>query len=414
MTALESPATTTYPQPRANAAGRLLSLVHRRGRMTRAELTTESGLARSAVGTALAELTELGLVQISPPTRTGDTPSTRGRPSPEVAPSPDGPVTIAVQLSRRRLQAAVIGLGQELVAVHAPIRLEGSSPEAAVDQIAELVTRLRGQTARPCAGIAVATPGFVRGQDGYLLSSLHLAWTDVPLAALLARRIPDAPPILVGRSSTLAALAEFHYGAGRGAASMLGLNCEHVGIGAGMITGSGPFGDPGHSLEAGHVIVDPSGRRCPCGATGCLELYADGRGLLRAAGVAEADALEGHEQVRALLAAAAADGDTRATHAVQTTATHLATGISTLINILSPERIVLTGFLADLHHAAAEHIDRAVTRSSIVARAGRTRIVTGSLTDPVLRGAAELAISPLLHDPTLAQCVRRAGQGDMP
>jgi predicted NBD/HSP70 family sugar kinase len=322
-------------------------------------------------------------------------------------------VTIAVQLSRRRLQAAVIGLGQRLEAVHAPIRLEGPSPEAAVDQIAELVTRLRGQTARPCAGIAVATPGFVRGQDGYLLSSLHLAWTDVPLAALLARRVPDAPPILVGRSSTLAALAEFHYGAGRGAASMLGLNCEHVGIGAGLITGGGPFGDPGHSLEAGHVIVDPSGRHCPCGATGCLELYADGRGLLRAAGLTEADALGGHQQVHATLAAAA-DGDTSATHAVQATATHLATGISTLINILSPERIVLTGFLADLHHAAAEHIDRAVTRSSIVARAGRTRIVTGSLTDPVLRGAAELAISPLLRDPALAQRVSRAGQGDMP
>lgn len=407
MTPRESPATMTYPQPRGSAAGRLLSLVHRRGRMTRAELTTESGLARSAVGTALAELTGLGLIQISPPARTGDTPSTRGRPSPQVFPRPDGPVTITVQLSRRRLQAAVIGLGQRLERVHPPIRLEGPGPEAAVDQIAELVTRLREHIARPCAGIAVATPGFVRGQDGYLLSSLHLAWTDVPLAALLARRVPDAPPILVGRSSALAALAEFRYGAGRGAASMLGLNCEHVGIGAGLIIGGGPVGDPGHSLEAGHVIVDPSGRRCPCGATGCLELYADGRGLLRAAGLAEADALEGYERVPAILAAAAG-GDTHATHAVRTAATYLATGISTLINILSPERVVLTGFLADLHRAAADHIDRAVTRSSIVARAGRTRIVTGSLTDPVLRGAAELALGPLLGDPTLAQRLGRA------
>lgn len=413
MTPHESFATTPHPQLRGSATGRLLSLVHRRGRVTRAELTTESGLARSAVGTALTELTELGLVQVGLPTRTSEVPSTRGRPSPEVSPSPDGPVTIAVQLSRRRLQAAVIGLGQTLERIHAPVQLEGPSPEAAVDQIAELVTQMREQTARPCAGIAVATPGFVRGQDGYLLSSLQLAWTDVPLAALLARRIPDAPPILLGRSSTLAALAEFRYGAGRGTASMLGLNCEHVGIGAGMITGSGPVGDPGHSLEAGHVIVDPSGRRCPCGATGCLELYADGRGLLQAAGLTEADALEGSDRVQAILAAAVI-GDTHATHAVRTTAAHLATGISTLINILSPERIVLTGFLADLHDAAADHIDQAVTRSSIVARAGKTRIVTGTLTDPVLRGAAELAIGPLLNDPTLARRVSRSDHGDTP
>jgi predicted NBD/HSP70 family sugar kinase len=99
---------------------------------------------------------------------------------------------------------------------------------------------------------------------------------------------------------------------------------------------------------------------------------------------------------------------------VRTTATHLATGVSSLINILNPERIVLTGFLADLYRASAVHIGREVTRTSIVARTGRTRIVTGTLTHPVLHGAAELAAGPLLDDPALA---RRAwgdrGRSDM-
>lgn len=366
--------------------------------MTRAQLTTESGLARSAVGTTLAELTDLGLIQTGPSARPSDIPMTRGRPSPEVFLRPDGPVVIAVQLWRGRFQAAVMGLGHIVERVHPPVRLEDPGPDRAVDQIAEMVVRLREQTGRPCVGIAVATPGFVR--DGTLRSSLHLAWTEVPLAALLARRIPDAPPILLGRSSGLAALAESHYGAGAGAATVLGLNCEHLGIGAGLITGGGPAADAGHSLEAGHMIVDPSGRPCPCGATGCLELYADGRGLLRAAGLAERDALDGQDRVHALLAASA-HGDPNATQAVRTTATHLATGISTLINILSPERIVLTGFLADLYRASADHIDREVTRTSIVARTGRTRIVTGTLTHPVLHGAAELATGPLLADPAL-------------
>ncbi|HEY3866854.1 MAG TPA: ROK family protein [Actinocrinis sp.] len=391
---------TSDQQRKGTAAGRLLTLLHRRGRMTRAQLTTESGLARSAVGTALAELTDLGLIQTGQAARPSDTPMTRGRPSPEVFLRPDGPVVIAVQLWRGRFQAAVIGLGHVLERVHTPVRLDGPGPQEALDQVADLVIRLREQAGRACVGIAVATPGFVR--DGRLLSSLHLAWTEVPLASLLARRIPDAPPILVGRSSGLAALAEFHYGAGAGAATLLGLNCEHLGIGAGLITGGGPAADAGHPLEAGHMIVDPSGRACPCGATGCLELYADGRGLLRAAGLAEQDALDGQDRVRALLAACA-HGDPDATRAVRTTATHLATGISTLINILSPERIVLTGFLADLYRASADHIDREVTRTSIVARTGRTRIVTGTLAHPVLHGAAELAAGPLLGDPALAR-----------
>src|ERR1700761_4896563 len=72
----------TTDQPRnGTAAGRLLNLLHRRGRMTRAQLTTESGLARSAVGTALAELTDLGLIQTGPSGRPADTPLTPGRPS---------------------------------------------------------------------------------------------------------------------------------------------------------------------------------------------------------------------------------------------------------------------------------------------------------------------------------------------
>lgn len=129
--------------------------------------------------------------------------------------------------------------------------------------------------------------------------------------------------------------------------------------------------------------MDPSGHPCPCGATGCLELYADGRGLLQAAGLAEHDALDRQHRVHALLTACA-HGDPYATQAVRTTATHLATGISTFINILSPERIVLTGFLADLHRVSADHINREVTRTSVVARTGRTQIVTGKLTHPVL------------------------------
>ncbi|WP_225993060.1 ROK family protein [Actinomadura rudentiformis] len=37
-------------------------------------------------------------------------------------------------------------------------------------------------------------------------------------------------------------------------------------------------------MEAGHIIVEPGGLQCPCGARGCLEMYAHSRALLRAAG----------------------------------------------------------------------------------------------------------------------------------
>lgn len=388
-------------QHRATAASRLLTLVHRRGPLTRADLTTELGLARSAIGTALDELLDLGLIHIGQQARPANVPTTRGRPSPEVSVRPDGPVAVAVQLSRGRIQAAAIGLGQAVEDLHAPVPLGETSPDAAIEQVARLVADLRERSARPVAGIGVAMPGFVRASDGFLLSSLHLGWSDIPLASWLTELIPDAPPVVVGRSSGLAALAEFHYGAGRGAVNLLGLNCEHVGIGGGLIADRRPLAGAGQALEAGHVIVESSGRPCPCGATGCLELYADGRSFLRAAGVVEDDLRAAHAEVDRRLAAAG-EGERVAVEAVRTTSGHLATGLSTLINVLNPDRVVLTGFLAELHRASGGHIDREVARRSIVARAGRTTIVAGALPHPALHGAAELALGPLLSDPSLA------------
>ncbi|MFE0151552.1 ROK family protein [Nonomuraea sp. NPDC059007] len=378
-----------------SAAGRVLTLLHRRGPLTRAAVTAELGLAASAVGTALGDLTALDLVRISEPPR--GSPTGRGRPSPVVEVHPDGPVAVAVQLSADRVTVGLVGLDRRIGHVREHV-LDASAMEPAtlIPALADAVANAVRRTERRCVGICVAMPGFIRESDGFVRSAVHLGWNQVPLAQELSGMSPIGVPVAVGRSATLAVLAEFRYGAGRGAASMLALSSERVGIGGGFIDAGVPLTGGGHAMEAGHIIVEPGGLRCPCGARGCLEMYADPRALLRAAGRRHHP---GHEDTVAKIFDDAAAGDRAAQEAIRLTAGHLVTGLISLVNTLAPERVVLMGFLADLYRATKDLVRDGLMASSAVARVGQIDIVTGDLHHATLVGAAERAFAPLLSQP---------------
>lgn len=384
-----------------SAAGRVLTLLHRSGPLTRAAVTAELGLAASAVGTALSDLTALDLVRIGePPRGSSGAPAGRGRPSPVVEVDPEGPVAVALQLSADRVTVGLVGLDRRVGYVRERVlsRAE-TAPGVLIPLLADTVSEAALATDRRCVGVCVAMPGFIRESDGFVRSSLHLGWDEVPLAGHLAGTTPPGVPVAVGRASTLAALAEFRYGAGRVATSMLALNCERVGVGGGFIDAGVPLTRAGYALEAGHIIVEPGGLRCPCGARGCLEMYADARALSRAAGRRHD---RGHGDVVAEIFDGAAAGDRAAREAVRVTAGHLVTGLTSLVNTLAPERVVLMGFLADLYRAAGDFVRDGLLASSVVARTGHVEIVTGDLPDAVLLGAAERAFAPLLREPRTA------------
>jgi glucokinase len=92
-----------------------------------------------------------------------------------------------------------------------------------------------------------------------------------------------AIPIQVANDGHAAALAEHHFGCGRGfyefAVLVLG-----TGVGGGVISqGRLLFGANGAAGRLGHMSIDPEGPQCSCGNRGCLELYASGKAIAKAA-----------------------------------------------------------------------------------------------------------------------------------
>lgn len=378
---------------------RLLFELHLNAPLSRSQLATRLGLNRSTVASLVADLGARGLVRerrrlpmrIQPPP---------GRPSPVVELRQDGPSVLAVEISTDWLRTAVVGLGGT---IHAAARLDRSlalmPPGQAADAIAELAGPLLSVSgrARRIAALGVSVPGTVRHEDGRVHHAPNLGWRDVPLGFHLRARFGDVP-VFVSNDADLAALAEHLRGSGRGTSDFICLWGEG-GMGAGLVlAGQRITGAAGYAGEVGHVMVDPAGRKCRCGSRGCWETEVAEGALLRRAG---RDPLTGSAGIAELLADADAS-DPSALAALLETGRWLGAGLAGLVNIFNPSRIALGGFYARVYPYVRDAAAAELERRAMGAPRAMVELTVARLgADALLIGAAELALEPILRDPTI-------------
>ncbi|GAA4841934.1 ROK family protein [Kitasatospora terrestris] len=382
--------------------GPALQLVHTGQAPTRSALTGALDVTRATAGAVTAELEALGLITVDSRPAGGG----RGRPSHRLAVAEDGPVVIAAQIHADGISASLAGLGGQLVEpVHLPLPT-ATDPVRLLRAVAETGAALARDARRRCLGIGLALPNPVTEPDGTALAALHFGWpSGTPVADLFAaevRRADHGPrartelPSAVANDANLAALAEHRHGAGRDSRHLLLVTSGHRGVGGALvIDGRLHTGSAGLALEVGHVTVDPQGRLCPCGNRGCLNSETDPDALFAAAGLRPDPALPLLGQARELAAA-----DTpQARAAVEHVVDRLGLGLAGLVNILNPDRIVLSGLHLDLLAAAPERLAAVVADRCLWGRSGRVPIVPAQVRHAGLVGAAELAWQPYLADP---------------
>jgi glucokinase len=212
---------------------------------------------------------------------------------------------LAVDVGGTKLAAALVDHhGVISGAVRAPTVPEAGAPdgggaEALFRRLMGLVDRVRsgsspGDGADGVDGVAGCGVGCGGPMEpgGTAVSPLHIpAWRGFPLRERLAREL--ALPVFVDNDAKAIALAEGWRGAARGQRNFLAMVVS-TGIGGGLVLDGrlveGGHGNAGH---IGHVIVEPSGRPCRCGATGCLEAEASGTAIAAHTGrpAEEADAI---------------------------------------------------------------------------------------------------------------------------
>ncbi len=379
---------------RANLSA-IVRELHLRGPLSRSELVAWTGLTRSAIRSLVGDLVAGDFVIEDAAVRLG----TPGRPSPLVRLVADTIVVVALEIAVDSLAVAIVGLGGE---VHWKERVDRprahSTVEDIVSDLAELVRRARDQRPDDSApiGVAVAVAGLVRPADGVVAVGPNLGWIDVPLGARLTEALGLSTPVAVANEADLGALAEFRRGAARGADDVLYVHGE-VGVGGGIIVGGRPLsGITGFAGEIGHMPVNPDGRRCQCGSTGCWETEIGERALLERAGYP----LEGGRMAVSAVIADAADGRPEAIAALGEIGRWVGIGLAGLINILNPRVVVLGGFFSRAFPFIEPTMTGALSARALAAARRSMSVVPASLgVDAPLLGAAELAFEPLLADP---------------
>ena len=372
----------------------LVAELHHHGPLSRAELTQNLGLNRSTIGALVADLMECGLVtEHAPGTRAG-----AGRPSHMVAPRPDGPYALAVDIAVHHLEVAAVALGGAVLARHTVELPELADPDDAVAAVvrgAETVAGLVPTGSWP-AGVGVSVAGTVRRRDGRVLVAPNLHWVDVDLIAGLRVRLGADLPIRIGNDANLGVLAEHIRGIARGIDDVVYL-LARVGVGAGILSDGVPLrGVSGLAGEIGHVIVEPGGPACYCGNHGCFERVVGERALFARAGftgVADADGI-------AQVARAAESGDARAQEAIDHVCGWLAVGLAGLSHVVNPQLIVVGGSLAALLETRCPQVQNALDELMGSAPGEPARVCVGLLgEDAPLLGAAEIAFADLLDHP---------------
>lgn len=308
---------------------------------------------------------------------------------------------LAVDLGGTKILVAIVSDRGEILAEERHPTQATEGPQAVIGRIVsaiEHILSLEKMTLSQLHSISMAAAGAIDIEKGLVTSSPNLpGWRNIPVRDTVREKFGVDTFIL--HDANAAALAEQHFGAGKGAKNLIYVTVS-TGIGGGIIINGKLYtGASGSAGEVGHMTIDVDGPKCNCGNIGCLEVLASGKAVAREAikrinageKTSITELVEGRiEDITAeKVGIAAQRGDSLALEVILVAANYLGIGLINLVNIFNPEIIVIGGGLSKLGDLLLEPARRLVNERAFAQSAEAVRIVTARLGDEVgVLGAA--------------------------
>jgi len=363
------------------------------------DLVRQVGLSRATVSAIAREMLQSGLLE-----PLGPASSSGGRPPSLFRYRPAARFAAGVTLFDSQIIAALTDLeGNQLQFCR--LSWQGTDPDDLLAAMAGAVEQLiAGVDRRHVLGVGVGLPGIIDVPSGQVAQCISMGWLGRPIPArqILFDRL--GLPVLVANRSRIAALGELRAGVGRGLDSLLYLFVGE-GVVAGIALAGGIyFGASSSAGEIGHTTVAPGGALCRCGNRGCLELYTSEAAILAMAlaNAREAPDSELYQSTRGNLQtltmpavlACARQGDPPAVAALNEAGTYLGMALSTALNLLNPQMLVIGGPVGcRAGPLLLEPTVREIQRRTLPLTLSAVRIVTGTSEDQCAAlGAAALAL----------------------
>jgi predicted NBD/HSP70 family sugar kinase len=332
---------------------RIYRLIQKYGPISKSTLIERTGLKQSTCARLIEELLQAGLIIES-----GFGESSGGRKPLMYQIQPDHFYVIGVDISRTHTKVLLMDLNLTVKEEAKLLMDQQSTPDVTIrfieNQIENMLERQQIDISR-ILGIGIGAVGPLDREHGMIINPLHFpafGWENVPVCRMLAETFHTT--VLLDNGANTAVLGEYRNGLWREVDSLV-YNLTGIGFRCGVLTRGQVVRGPVDMEGAfGHVVVDVHGRKCTCGAYGCLETYATilaireevirylkrGKPSLLNDRVLDAEQVDFQD-----ICWAVKENDPLCCDVIVDAAYHYGIGLSNMIYLIHPEMIILGGAL---------------------------------------------------------------------
>lgn len=260
------------------------------------------------------------------------------------------------------------------------------SPYVMIDRMCALAEEMTNDL----SAIGISCGGPLDAKKGIIQSPPNLpGWDNIKIVEYLKEKYGGR--VSLENDANACAVAEWKFGAGRGCSNMIFLTFG-TGFGAGLIIDGRLYcGANGNAGEVGHIRLDRFGP-VGYGKTGSLEGFVSGNGIAQLAKIAALEriqtgggtsycaSLEELDSVTAATVAMAANnGDEVACDVYRLCGEMLGRGLSILVDILNPERIVIGSIFARSEHLLRDSMEKVMKKECLLASLESVSVVPARL-----------------------------------
>lgn len=309
----------------------VLGLARSSDSTSRADIARLTGLSPATVSGITGALLDHGLLVEA---ATGE--SIGGRRPIMLEIVPDAGYAIGVKITDQDVLGVLCDLQANVVARHSQ-RLATHDVTHVLDVIEDTVSILTPAAGgRSIHGIGIGLAGVIDTTLGIVRHATYTTWQNVPLAALLEDRLDTA--VIIDNDVNALVSIERWFGAGHEVDNLLLISVGR-GVGLSMVFDGKLYrGTRGGAGEFGHIKIESNNNKCECGSYGCLEAETCDDAVARRVSQAHGREVTSDQALQLIR-----DGDPLAGEIYASVAAVLGKASANLINVLSPDLVVVTG-----------------------------------------------------------------------
>lgn len=261
---------------------------------------------------------------------------------------------IGIDVGGSSLKCGVVNPSGEIIHFFQQPLQAAKTEEEVITLIITAITNCATAVNGAVCGVGIGFPGIV--DENIIIGGADNlpGFNHLPLGKILTQK--TGYRIWIDNDANLMGYGEMQYGAARESENALFLTVG-TGIGGAILINKKIFGGThNRGAEMGHLIISQGGKLCSCGAQGCFEAYASISALIQ-------DFLDAGgttaEVTGKSIVAKYQQGDTAAKVALQKHFDYMAVGISSFINVFSPQKVIIGGGISE---AGSFYIDEIKAR----------------------------------------------------